>query len=389
MFARRLAIPALVVTAFVVASQAAAQSPATPTAKALAAVKRAPITVGAILPLTGPDSSFGTTQRAAIEIADADAKRQGIAAPRIVFGDSQMKKDLALKEFRRLVDQERVAAFVEVSGSGPALALERVAAKDEVPIVSGLDTSPALTAGGGPYFFRVIPSDAYSSQVLSAWAFEKGLKKAALIVNQQNDWAVGFRDSAKSAFRAKGGDLPDDAIISVTDDTTNFAAAISQLRSHNPQAVFVGLMGRQAGLFVKQAVDKGLPGPFLGVDNLSQQEFVDNAGEARTAARFVLPAELKSDAVRTFGVAFRDKTGREADGIAFKTYDSYWAVLRAIQVVEKSGQPVTGASIQKALSALDFVGLTGPIAFDSNNDLKQASYDRLAYDAAGSKVAAP
>jgi branched-chain amino acid transport system substrate-binding protein len=346
------------------------------------------VTIGAILPLTGENASFGTTQRAAFEIAQEDAKRQGRVLPRLVYGDSKLDKDLTLKEFRRLVDQEKVVAFAEVTGSGPALALEDIAAKDQVPIVSGIDTSPELTAGGGAYFFRVIPSDAYSLRVLSQWAFEKGLKKAALVVNQESDWAVGFKKAALADYRAKGGQLPDDAIVTVTNDTVNFAPAISRLKAQAPQAVFVGLMGRQAGLFVKQAVDKGLTGPFLGVDNLAQQEFSDNAGEARTRALLVLPSEVHSEAGRKFEAAYRAKTGREADAIAYKAYDSYITVLDAIEAVLKSGQPVTGKAVQKALVTLRFDGLTGPIAFDHDNDLAQANYERFTYDVKGTKVPA-
>jgi branched-chain amino acid transport system substrate-binding protein len=348
----------------------------------------ATVAIGAILPLTGENASFGTTARAAFEIAQEDAKRQGRAIPRLVYGDSKLDKDLTLKEFRRLVDQEKVVAFAEVTGSGPALALEDLAAKDQVPIVSGIDTSPELTAGGGPYFFRVIPSDAYSLRVLSQWALEKGLKRAALVVNQESDWAVGFKKATLAEYRARGGQLRDETIVTVTNDTVDFAPAISRLKAQAPQAVFVGLMGRQAGLFVKQAVDKGLSGPFLGVDNLAQQEFSDNAGEARTRALLVLPSEVRSDAGRKFEATYRAKAGRDADAIAFKAYDSYITVLDAIEAVQKSGQPVTGAAVQKALTTLHFDGLTGPIAFDHDNDLAQAQYDRFTFDAKGVKIPA-
>lgn len=346
------------------------------------------VTIGAILPLSGENASFGTTQRAAFEIAEADAKSQGRAVPRLVYGDSKLDKDLTLKEFRRLVDQEKTIALVEVTGSGPALALEDLAAKDQVPIVSGIDTSPDLTAGGGPYFFRVIASDAYSSQILSKWALEKGLKKAALVFNQETDWAVGFKNSALSAYRAKGGLLPDTAVVATTNDTVDFAPVISRLKKLSPQAVFVGLMGRQAGLFVKQAVDKGFDGPFLGVDNLAQQEFVDNAGEARTQALLVLPTEVRSEAGRKFETAYRAKTGREADAIAYKAYDSYMAVLHAIEALTKAGEPITGPSIQRMLTNLRFEGLTGPISFDREGDLLEANYERLRYAADGTKVPA-
>lgn len=359
-----------------------------PAGAASSAVTPKQVAVGAILPLSGENASFGTTARAAFELAEEDLRRARQNVPLLVYGDSRLDKDLALKEFRRLVDQQKVVAFAEVTGSGVAIALQDVAAHENIPMVSGVDTSPELSEGGGPMFFRVISSDAYSSEVLSKWVIGKGIKKAALVANQQNDWAAGFKSASMNAFRRQGGELPDEAVVTVTNDTVDFSPAISRLKKQNPQAIFVALMGRQAGLFVKQAVDKGLNGPFLGVDNLAQQEFAENAGPARTRALLVLPSEVKSEAGKQFEARFRAKTGREADGIAFKAYDSYMAVAKAIEAVQQSGQPVTGAKVQQALKNLKFDGLTGPIAFDQYNDLAESMYDRLTFDASGKTIPA-
>lgn len=345
------------------------------------------IAVGAILPLSGENASFGTTARSAFEIAQADAAAAGRAAVTIVYGDSQLDKDKALAQWRRLVQQEKVVAFTEVTGSGVALALAGIAEKDQVPMVSGINTSPALTKEGGRYFFRVIPSDAYSGKVLSKWAVEGGLTKGALVFNQQNDWAVGFRTAVTEAYPAAGGAFGEGLTLTVTNDTVDFGPAIATIRKGQPQAVFVGLMGRQAGLFVAQAVDKGLTGPFFGVDNLAQQEFVEAAGAAATRARMVLPSESVSPAAQEFARKFRAKTGRDADAIAFKAYDAYMVLLTAIEGVAKGGKDVTGAAIRDALASTRIQGITGPIAFDANNDLAEADYSRFTFGSDGSRVA--
>lgn len=109
------------------------------------------ISIGAILPLSGENASFGTTARAAYRIAEQDAAQQGLPKIKVIYGDSKLDKDLALKEFRRLVDAEKVVGFVEVTGSGVALALAPIAAKERIPIVSGIDSSPELTEKEGRF----------------------------------------------------------------------------------------------------------------------------------------------------------------------------------------------------------------------------------------------
>lgn len=48
------------------------------------------------------------------------------------------------------------------------------------------------------------------------------MRRAALVYNQQNGWATGFKSAMVLAYRARGGDLPDEAMVPVSDDTVNF-----------------------------------------------------------------------------------------------------------------------------------------------------------------------
>lgn len=345
--------------------------------------------VGAVLPLTGENASFGTTARAAYQIAEEDALKQGLPKIKLVYGDSKLDKDLGLKEFRRLVDIEKVMGFVEVTGSGVALALAPIAEKNQVPIVSGINSSPELTHKGGQYFFRVIPSDAYSGKVLSEWTVGSGLRRGALVYNQQNGWATGFKSAIMPEYRARGGDLPDDAVVPVSDDTVDFSGAIARMKRSQPQAWFVGLMGRQAGLFVKQASEKGVTSLFFGVDNLAQTEFVQGAGQGLVNTRLALPSEVQSPRTQDFAQRYKAATGRDADAIAYKAYDAYMVLAEAIKNLQAAGRPVTSPNLKEQLEKTRIEGLTGTIEFDEHHDLKEATYDRLKYLQTGEKVPAP
>jgi branched-chain amino acid transport system substrate-binding protein len=344
------------------------------------------VPIGAVLPLSGENASFGTTARFAYQIAEEDAARQGLPKIRLVYGDSKLDKDLALKEYRRLVDMEKVAGFVEITGSGVALAVAPVAEKDQIPIVSGINTSPELTDKGGKYFFRVISSDAYSGKVLSDWTVEAGLRRAALVFNQQNGWATGFKSAITSAYRARGGELPDDAIVPVSDDTVDFSGAIARLKQSQPQVWFVGLMGRQAALFVKQASEKGVSGPFFGVDNLAQTEFVQGAGRGLTNTKLALPAEVQGPRGQDFARRYKALAGRDADAIAYKAYDAYMVIADAIKNLQAANKPVNGPNLKEQLEKTRMEGLTGVIEFDEHHDLREATYDRLKYSQTGEKV---
>lgn len=345
---------------------------------------RTEIPVGAILPLSGDNASFGTTARAAYGLAAEDAARLNLPKLTLRYGDSRLDKDLAMREFSRLTQVDHVLAFVETTGSGIALALAPLAEQNRVPLLSGINSSPELSAKGGRYFYRVVPSDAYSGRVLSKWAEESKLDKAVLAFNQQNGWATGFRTAILDSYR-KSGILDDSAVAAVNDDTVNFSPLILRLQATRPKVWFVGLMGRQAGLFVRQAVALGIKGPFFGVDNLAQTEFASTAGESAQYARMVLPAEIQSKNLDSFVARFKEKEGHAPDIIAFKAYDAYITLASAIQRVLSQGLALSGENIKTALDRISVEGLTGRIEFDENHDLKEAAFDRFAFDASGQR----
>jgi branched-chain amino acid transport system substrate-binding protein len=346
------------------------------------------VRVGAIIPLSGEYENLGGTQRVAYALAQEDARRQRRTALKLVFGDSQMRDLKTERQYRRLVNEEKVVAFVEVTGNALALKLADLAARDKVPIVSGIDTHPRLTRGKGAWFFRVVPSDAVSSAVLAQWALDQGLGSAAILYDQ-SDWGTGLKDAILGTYRTKGGSLPEDAVIAVKEDAADFADAISKLRAESPKACFVALVGEQAGRFVKQAVEKGYSGVFLGLDNLAQPPFLEAAGDAKTRTRLLLPTEGKSAASRRFAETYREKTGEEPDLVAIKAYESYMVVLAAVEALQKAGKPVTGEAIRKTLEGIQVQGLTGTLSFDRYHDLREARFDRFAYDAQGKRVPAP
>jgi branched-chain amino acid transport system substrate-binding protein len=217
---------------------------------------------------------------------------------------------------------------------------------------------------------------------------QQGLDTAALLYDQ-SDWGVGLKDSILDTYRTKGGTLPEDAVIPIKEDVTDFSPAISRLQAQSPKACFVALVGEQAGHFVKQAVEKGFKGVFLGLDNLAQPPFMEAAGDARTGVRLLLPTAGNSAASRRFAETYREKTGEEPDLAAIKAYESYIVVLSAVEAVQRAGKPVTGEEIRKALEGIQVQSLTGTLSFDRYHDLRQPRFDRRMYDRNGARVPAP
>lgn len=338
------------------------------------------VVVGSLLALSGPDKSFGITQKRGMDIAVEEINASGgiNGKPlRIEYADTKLTEDLGVQEYKRLVGDVGVEAIVGITGSGVNLRLAPLAEKDKVVLFDSLATSPKLTAEGGKYFFRNIASDAYAGVVLSKWAMERGHKRAALIYNSENSWSNGLRSACETAFKDAGGSWVVEP-TAVLDSTDNFTSAIVSVRKKNVDAVFVCLMGRQAGLFVSQAKANQLQAVFYGTDPFSQQEFIDNAKDAAGDSFFVLPAEEKSERYKQFEKKYLSRFGDRADSIAAKAYDAVHTLAVALRAADNGGT-LRGDGIRQALAKTEYQGITGPNAFDENNDLRQATFDRFTY----------
>lgn len=344
---------------------------------------QAEIVVGSLLALTGQHQSFGITQQRGMDIALEELNAGGGVSGRrirVVYADTRLEEELGLQEYNRLTQDQGVRLIVGVTGSGVALRLASRANRDRVVLLDSIDTSPRLTEEGGDYFFRNIASDSYSGGVLAKWAIGKGHRKAALVYNSEVAWATGCRSAVEAAYTQAGGQLVLEP-IAVVDSTDNFTGPITLIRRAQPSAdaVFVCLMGRQGGLFASQAVANALNVPFYGTDPFSQQEFIDNAGDALSKGFFVLPAEGQNERYRQFAAKYRERFNGDPDTIAAKAYDSVYLLAEALRSVTRGGGEITGPRVRDALVNASIEGATGPNAFDTNGDLREALFDRYTY----------
>ena len=342
----------------------------------------APIVVGSLLALSGPDKSFGITQQRGMQIAldEVNSSDGGINGKPLVieFADSKLQEDLGLQEYKRLTGDKGVQVIVGITGSGVNLRLAPFAAKDKVVILRFSRHKPQTDRRGCDH-----SSSEISPAMLTLESFFPSGQWNGATSGQRSSTtprtlgpAAWNRPAKMPTPRRAGHGVS--THLAVLDSTDNFGAAIVATRDAKPDAVFVCLMGRQSGMFVAQAKANHLDVPFYGTDPFSQQEFIDNAKEAGKQAFFVLPAEEKTSRYKAFEQEYRRRFSAEADSIAAKAYDAVHTLAAALRTADKQG-PLTGDNICQALRQVSYDGITGPNTFDEHGDLKEPRFDRFTY----------
>ena len=153
---------------------------------------------------------------------------------------------------------------------------------------------------------------------------------------------------------------------------------ITPILAASPDVVFFGGIYDQAGVFFKQAREKGYTGAFLGPDGMDSSTLVELAGPALLDGGGMYytavagPAEKYPDTAK-FISDFAAKYGANPQPFSAQAYDSMGICLTAIKnaIDANGGNLPTRAQVADAVRNIkDYKGITnGAINFNSKGDI--------------------
>lgn len=245
-----------------------------------AAVTGEATVIGAILPLTGDEASYGTPLQRAIDMAVADINSlNGVGGKplKVQFEDGKCKGSESATAAQKLINVTGVKYIIGGACSGETLGFAPIATSNKVIVISPSATSPDITTKGGPFVFRFSPSDALAGKVAAEYALEKLGAKTAAIVSEQTDYAQGLRKTFAAAFRAKGRVVVDESFQS---SETNFQSIALKVKQKNPDVIYILPQGPTTGvLIMKQLKEQGATGARLTAEVLIGRDIVEKNAE--------------------------------------------------------------------------------------------------------------
>jgi branched-chain amino acid transport system substrate-binding protein len=226
------------------------------------------IKLGALTPLTGPFAPWGIQVRAGMTLAVNEINRSGGVKGRgqrrrltlVVADDQSTNTNAAIDGFRRLTQQEGVAAVGGIIGSPIALATSRLAEESRVPLFLVKAGNNEILTRSSRYTFRTcLPAAAMVATSVVQLAQRRGLRRVGVMIA---DYAWG--QSFKSSLEAQARRAPNiDFNIQVAPlPTTNFTP---YLRSMTDAQLLVATGHPPgAGAILAQAQQLGIRVPVVG-----------------------------------------------------------------------------------------------------------------------------
>lgn len=335
----------------------------------VAAADAGPVKIGVYLPLTGQNAFGGQLELEGLRLAHKEMPTALGRPVELVVVDNKSDKVEAANAVKRLVERDKVVALIGSYGSSLAMAGAEVAERAQVPGLGTSCTNPLVTQGK-KYYFRACFIDPYQGAAAATYAYENlGLRKAAVLMDMTNDYAVGLSSFFTRSFKKLGGEVV--STLKYSSGDQDFTAQLTELIAKKPDVVFMPAYFAEGAIIMKQARELGAKFRLMGADAMDNPDTLKLGGKAAEGFLHTTfpydPAMPNMNAVaKRFTEAWKaeypDKDTNVNGAIG---YNTYFLILDAIKRADSS-EP---KAIAKALAETkDLPTALGVLTINKSHD---------------------
>ena len=339
------------------------------TALNFSALAEDPIKIGVFLPLTGQNAFGGQLELEGVELANKIKPEVLGHKVELVVVDNKSDKVEAANAVMRLTASDKVNGIIGTYGSSLALAGGEVSEPAKTPAIATSATNPLVTQGK-KYYFRACFIDPYQGAGAATYAFNTlHAKKAAILKDVSNDYAIGLANFFDTSFKKLGGEVV--ANLNYNSGDQDFSAALTQIIAEQPDVLFIPAYFAEGAIILKQARELGATFRIMGGDAMDNPETVTIGG---SAAEGFLHTTFPYDA----NMPNMPKAAAEFTKNWKATYPNkepnvnavlgYTAYMMFMQAIEKAGSSDREAITSELAKLKDFETPIGAMTMDENHN---------------------
>jgi branched-chain amino acid transport system substrate-binding protein len=333
-----------------------------------------PVKIGFAAPLTGVNAGYGKDLENGVQLALDEANAQKIriggkvAHFELVAEDDQADPRIGVEAAQKLVDTQ-VSVVVGHFNSGTTIPASQVYEQAGIPMIDPAATNPLITGRNFANTFMVISTDAQNAGNAGAYAVEVTKAKRIAILDDRTAFGQGEADEFEKAVKAHGGTIV--AHEYTNNQAVDFSTQLTAIKGADADLLFFGGLDTQAADVAKRMKQLGLTAQLVGGGGVKDPEFIRLAGAAAEGAmawEYGRPlAQLPGG--KDFAAKFHKRFGVDILSYAPFGYDAAWTAIKAME----KAQSTSPAVYRPVLKTIRVDGITGPIAFEPDGSLKDAS----------------
>ncbi len=328
------------------------------------------IKIGLNYELSGNVATYGQSSVAGIELAIEEINKDGGVLGKqieLVKVDNKSDSAEAANVSTRLATRDKVVAILGPATSGNTKGATPPAMQNKVPLISSSATDDDVTVDSNgkvrEYIFKTCFNDSFQGVTMANFAFnDLKLKNAAILFDNTSDYAKGLANSFKKTYPELGGKILVEEAYQAKE--TDFKAVLTNIKSSNPEVIYIPGYYEEVGLIAKQARELGIDVPILGGDGYDSPKLLEIAGKDSLHDVYYTnhysPMDDAPEVVK-FKEAFSEKYGKEADAFNALGYDLAKFLIDAI---DRAGETDSDKIKDALASTEDFKGVTGTLSID-------------------------
>jgi branched-chain amino acid transport system substrate-binding protein len=314
--------------------------------------------IGVINSMSGPEAPIGENITNGIKLAEEDLKKKGLAL-QLVWEDDTGKPQISMSAMEKLATRDNVVGVVGPYTSACSNAVAKLAEKYKVSLLIPAAAKEEITRQGLKYVFRMnAPADKYASSLIDA-ALSLGKPKTIAFVYENTDFGTSTSKTAKDYVATKGMQVVAD--VSYPKGSADYRSTLAQIKSKNPDLVFMVSYVADAILLMRQSKEVGLqPQAFLGAGaGFTTTEFA----KEKAISESVISCTQWTDDVswpgaKDFGTRYKAKFGKEP---TYHAACAYASMMIMAETAKNAGGD--RAKTRDALKAGKWDGVMGEVKF--------------------------
>lgn len=332
------------------------------------------VTLGAILPLSGPEGLYGSDlvngALLAIRDMEADLRRVGYEVT-LRSLDDEGNPNLTQVQAAKLESDPAVVGVIGSLDSQATRALAEWLKSSKLPVVAPMAGADELTQPNWPHFSRLVANTGRQSQALAQFARERLHADALVILQDGTTEAAAQLKGFETAAQVISLPILDRIIITSTTDYAGLHARLTELKA---DSIFYA--GRtEAGLRAVTALrQEGINLPILGTDALYDPVRLESLPMMAAHSIFFTSTTLEDS--EAFRRHFEGTLGKVSRGYAAYGYDAARVILDAlVRYGSKNPAEVPGrAQLAEAVRQTKLLaGRATTVTLDENGDNRTAS----------------
>jgi branched-chain amino acid transport system substrate-binding protein len=326
------------------------------------------VPLGVLIPEEGIDFELGKKMRNGVELAVADANRDGGYRDGIPFvlayRDESQAWGASANAAVDLTFNSKVWGLVGALEDNASHVMSRLLLKIEMPVVNTNGSDPTLTEHLVPWMLRMRPDDRRNGYRLAHKIFVEDGHQRVVVFRANDRYArmgiIEFSDAARRLGR------PIQLEVRFQNHDTSWDAQIERIRNVDPEAVVLWGRAAPAGKVLAAMRAAGIEQPVYGPDRLVDPVFLEAAGNAAEGliAPYPFDPESTDRNWRAFRDRYRNAYGEDPDATAAFAYDGTSYLVQAIREAGLNRVLIR----DRLFFHREFQGVTGTIRFDKTQN---------------------